>query len=307
MTAPSLTTVRLDSDLDESVNWVTDLGGADGMIETRYVRRRDDYLICYLSSQGGCGRGCRMCALTASRQTRGIDMTVPQIIAQARTVLDHYDGLVADGCPVAQTIHFNFMSRGEVLANPLIRDGADEMLWALTQMSRERGLMPSFKLSTIMPRAMADEDLNRIFGGIPVDFYYSLYSTDPGFRRRWLPDALDHEEALAKLVRYQAASRKVPVIHWAYIEGENDSVADTQAIVAAVNAAGLRCDVNIVRYNPFSAEQGREPALEVIERNAAILAAGIPGARVQIVGRVGFDVKASCGMFVGGRQRQTVG
>lgn len=87
---------------------------------------------------------------------------------------------------------------------------------------------------------------------------------------------------------------------WALIEGENDSPQQIEAIANAVCEAGLRCDFNLVRYNPFSADQGRESSQEVIDRCAAQLAELVPKARVQVVGRVGYDVKASCGMFIAG-------
>lgn len=149
---------------------------------------------------------------------------------------------------------------------------------------------------------MAEIELADIFAGHCPDIYYSLYSTDPAFRRRWMPKALPVDVALGKLVRYQELTRKIPVLHWAMIEGANDGARALEEICEAVNGAGLRCDFNIVRYNPFSEGQGAEPPVDILERNAELLRAGVPGARCKIVGRVGYDVKASCGMFVGGRR-----
>lgn len=295
------------SELDASVNWIAQSPhSSEGKIEARYVRRRDDYFIIYVSSAEGCARNCRMCFLTQTGQRSETPLTLEQIIAQADQGLAHYDEQTALGLtPPAKVVHFNFMARGEVLCNPFIREAADDLLWPLTERARARGLQPSFKLSTIMPSEMRELELTDLFGGIPVDFYYSFYSTDDAFRRRWLPDAIPWQEALGKLVRYQAVARKIPVIHWAYIEGENDSAEEAERIADAVSAAGLRVDVNIVRYNPFSDKQGQEPPIEVIERNARILGGALPGARIKIVDRVGFDVNASCGMFVGERRRKT--
>ena len=48
---------------------------------------------------------------------------------------------------------------------------------------------------------------------------------------------------------------------------------------------------------------GREPSDQVIQACAQILRDRLPlTGRVKVVGRVGFDVKASCGMFVGARR-----
>jgi len=59
----------------------------------------------------------------------------------------------------------------------------------------------------------------------------------------------------------------------------------------------LLCEFNIVRYNPYSPIQGEESDEEVIHDNMVLLKDTLQG-KVQVIPRVGFDVKASCGMFV---------
>lgn len=286
-------TTVLRSQLDPSTNFVTE-GAFPGKIEARYVRRRDDYFICYLSSQTGCRKACRMCHLTQTGQTDAVDVELEQFFAQADQVLDYYD---QQDRP-ARVIHYNFMARGEVLSNPLVLENGATLLAGLAERATARSLVPKFKVSTIMPQELADFELAEIFTPYNPDIYYSLYSVDPEFRRRWLPKALPAETALTKLADYQQVARKIPVIHFAFIEGENDSVESVEAICSAIARHNLRVDFNIVAYNPFSDRQGREPSEQVLLRNAEILQERNPGARVKFVDRVGFDVKASCGMFV---------
>lgn len=283
-----------ESELDASVNFVSP-GSEPGMLlEARYVRRQEDYFIVYVSSQSGCNKACRFCHLTQTGQTKFENASVEEVVAQARRVLRYYDDLDEP----ARIVHYNFMARGEVFANPNVLGGMEPLLSSLTREATDRGLIPRVKFSTIMPREVEGLNFAKLFCGYNPDIYYSLYSTNPAFRKRWIPKSLPYEEALGMLRTYQEETNKIPILHWAYIEGENDSVEDTERICEVVGNAGLRVNVNIVRYNPYSDKQGREPSIEVIERNARILGEGLPGSRVQIVGRVGFDVKASCGMFI---------
>ena len=61
----------------------------------------------------------------------------------------------------------------------------------------------------------------------------------------------------------------------------------------------LHCEFNLVRYNPAAPDQGVESSQEVIDRNIGIMTERFKfGGKVQVIPRVGFDVKASCGMFV---------
>lgn len=87
---------------DASVNFIT-RGNYFGYQEARYVRRRPDYMIVYVSSQSGCNQACKFCHLTASQQTKKIDLTINEIINQAKTVLEW----AAINESKAETCHIN--------------------------------------------------------------------------------------------------------------------------------------------------------------------------------------------------------
>lgn len=268
-----------------------------GHWESRYVQRTDDYFICYLSSHTGCAYSCRFCHLTATRQTMMAPASMDDYLAQADRVLDTYRQRRDGGLPAAQRMHFNFMARGEALANPTLLERSDELFERLGEKADAVGLPARFLVSTILPRDF-DGDLSRILADERALPYYSLYSVNPAFRKRWLPKAMPAADALARLARFQQDTGRKVVLHWAFIQGENDSLVDVDATLDAVDEAGLKAKFNLVRYNPHDGRHGQEPDeahLQVLfDRIASRL--GQPGSR--IVPRVGYDVKASCGMFI---------
>jgi len=279
---------------DASVNW--DRPADIGRLEARYVRRCADYFVAYLSSQTGCGQGCRMCHLTATGQTRHRDATPGELIEQAATVLAHYRRTG----PPARDVHFNFMARGEPLASAALVADADGVLGELSGMAVALGLRPRHLVSTIYPRALGERPLEDVFVVHHPEIHYSIYSVSERFRRRWLPKAAPADVALDRLASWQRSTQKIVTLHHAYIAGENDAEGDVHAICDAVEERRLVVHVNVVRYNPPDpARHGAEPPDEVVQRNAAIYRARLPAARVAVIPRVGYDVAASCGMFFG--------
>lgn len=281
------------SQQDASVNWdhVVDIG----RLEARYVRRCPDYFVVYLSSQTGCAEACRMCHLTASRQTRVRDASFAEIIEQAATVLNYY----RQEAPPARIVHFNFMARGEPLKNRALIADADSLLGELSRRAVELGLRPRHLISTIFPRQL-DRPLDDIFITHHPDLHYSIYSMSPRFRQRWLPKAMPAEIALDRLMQWQRSAHKLVSLHHAYIAGENDSEVDVHQICDAVEERGLKVDINIVRYNSADPSRyGVESEESILQRNAGIYRSRLPQSRVSIIPRVGFDVAASCGMFLG--------
>lgn len=282
----------LNSQIDRSVNFIEEQ--LVGFIESRFVRKCDDYFIAYLSSQTGCNRGCTFCHLTATGQTSFIDSSHNDFVAQAIQVFKHYRKQKNP----AKYMHYNFMARGEPLANKILLDSGDELLLKLGQVARDEGLPAKFNISTIMPLTLK-KSLPEIFGYVNPTIYYSMYSTDEAWRTKWMPAAMDVGEALSLLKEYQDFSKKIIKLHYAFIAGENDSENEIHKVCDVINKYNLVCEFNLVRYNPANADQGVESSEEVIHRNVSILQERFKfNGKVQVIPRVGFDVKASCGMFV---------
>lgn len=279
----------LKSQIDKSVNFVEQQ--LVGFLESRYVRKVEDYFICYLSSQTGCNRGCNFCHLTASGQTAFTDSSLQDYMTQAKQVFEHYQTQIP-----AKYMHYNFMARGEALANQTLITNGDEILLELGRLALENKVKPKFNMSTIMPKSLK-QSLVDVFPLTQPTIYYSLYSVDPTFRKKWLPASMNPMDALDQLKEYQSLTKKIIKIHFAFIAGENDSLESLQAMVNELNKRKLICEFNLVRYNPFSPEQGSESDDTTLQRNLDFLAQNFKG-KVQMIPRVGFDVKASCGMFV---------
>lgn len=279
----------LKSEIDQSVNFVEEQ--LVGFLESRYVRKVQDYFICYLSSQTGCNRSCKFCHLTATGQTAFTDSDYQDFLSQAIQVFRHYRREQP-----AKYMHYNFMARGEALANKEILNNADAILGALATLAINENLNPKFNISTIMPVTLK-MSLTDIFKVITPTMYYSLYSVNPTFRHKWLPAAMPVDQALDMLKEYQDMTKKIIKIHHCFIKGENDSVNDLSDMVDELDKRALFCEFNLVRYNPYSSIQGEESSQVVIDWNLSWLDKYFPG-KVRMIPRVGFDVKASCGMFV---------
>lgn len=284
---------RYPSTIDASVNFVcrTEDGGA---FEARFVQRDPGYFITYLSSQTGCDQACRFCHLTQLGQTMRQQAGLPEFLEQAEQVIAHHDARPSP----ARKMHVNFMARGEPLLNPLLTRSFSALADPLTEMAAARGLEIRFNLSTIFPRETAGLDLAQSFKGYPVTFYWSLYSLEDRFRRRWLPKADSPEASLRRLLDWQTATGREVVIHHALIAGENDTIEQMQDIRDLVAGSGLRTRLNLVRYNSFGPRTGTEADETAYAAAAEILGNIAPTSRAKIVPRVGRDVAASCGMFM---------
>lgn len=284
----------LQSKEDDSVNFV---GRGDflGFFETRYVRRDQRHFAVYLSSQSGCKQACRMCYLTVTKQTFAENADFNVYFDQALAILNYYD----KNCPKAEIVHFDFLARGEPLDNPLFLKCGEELLYRLGIETKARGLISRFIISTILPKSFADRSLSGIFSIIHPEIYYSIYSIHEGFRKKWLPKAMPLDDAIRILQEYQRNTKMVIKLHWAFIEGENDNPEkDIMPLCWRIKDSGLRVDIVIIPYNPYSEKYGRESSEVVINQNIQILRNMLPFSRVKIIGRVGRDVKAPCGMFV---------
>ena len=284
---------------DKSVNFIETVDV--GKLESRFVQRSRDYFITYLSSQTGCDQSCRMCHLTASKQVELRNTTHDEFIKQASAVLQHHVSTNKNTEMFSDKMHYNFMARGEPLNNPILRDSvkANKLLGSLKELALGVGADPSFLISSIIPKDFEEYEFEDIFTNkslLPY-IYYSIYSVNEKFRKKWLGKALAPDLALKKLKRWSDYSNGNVIIHYAFIKGENDSEKDVLDVCRALKENGIKTRFNIVRYNPYSERYGEESSEEVIYRNAKIIESEM-GITPKIIPKVGFDVQASCGMFV---------
>jgi len=273
----------LTSKIDKTVNFI--VNHRDGKLESRYVKRRKDDFTCYLSSHNGCNKGCKFCWLTQTKQITFHPATLLDIVNQAKPVLEH-----ASKDETNKQVNFSFMSRGEPLSNPNIQQYWPEISNALYLEARKYGFIPTFNISTIMPKD-ANMSLREVFSVNCPTIYYSLYSIDPEFKREWMPGAMWEFRALRLLQDYQEFSQKIIKIHGALIEGQNDDLSEWIEIMNYIDAIGLRIKVQFVRYNPKdeSKESNVFDFIEKLRYNTS--------QPVSVVDRVGQDVYGSCGMF----------
>lgn len=300
------TLVQLNSSQDASVNFILPNGQ-----ETRYVRRSDDYFIIYVSSHNGCNQACRFCHLTQTKQTSFEPATIEQMVEQVTTVMQYYVDEVTKGKqPPAAKLHINWMARGEPLLNPFITTQWKMLAAALTdavektiQASYQSLPVPQikFKISTIIPETvnLSSITFDCMFNKkITPQFYYSLYSVDPVFRKRWLPKAINPVKALSMLKTFQDATKANITLHWAFIDKENDSKQTCSDITELVKRIGIVAKFNAVRYNPYSDDQGIETSEVNLQERFIQISRVMKAPGSKIVPRVGSDVFASCGTFV---------
>jgi adenine C2-methylase RlmN of 23S rRNA A2503 and tRNA A37 len=290
----------LRSSLDKSINFVTPTPDG-GKIEARFVQRQADAIIVYLSSMTGCNLACRFCHLTQMRQTTMTPVTIDGYLDQASEVLIH--AAAEEMLEGVTTVHFNFMARGDALSNEYFINQTELLFYQLNEMAKQFKLDAKFKISTIFPKTLLNDrtmyELTKWVKDVcdfpyDIEFYYSLYSLDERFRKRWLPKAMHPDQVGEIFTKYETKFR----LHYALIEGENSSLFDQQPIKQWLVKHKIICRLNIVRYNPFDLLGGKEPSEDDIRTYAYFMKMGTHIIDVHVISRVGYDVKASCGTFV---------
>lgn len=286
----------LTSTIDKSKNIIIP-HSAGGFFEARYVQRTDDYFIVYLSSHSGCNLSCRMCHLTQTGQTVMNEADNNEYMSQAKDVFDLFepDGRI-------RKVHFNFMARGEALDNNTMLYKSSELFKNLDTFSQRFDLESKFKVSSIIPAHFSESNasLSNIFEDSRSQLYYSLYSVDPKFRKRWLPKAMNPFAALDLIKDMQEENEKEIVVHWSLIDGQNTSDESVIDTLKAVVDRGIKAKFNLVRYNSYGPFTGVEPSEVRINEILALVNDLMPNESNKIVPRVGKDVYASCGTFYAG-------
>lgn len=288
----------LESKIDRSKNWLFSYGKS--VLECRYVRRENamDKISLYVSSHNGCTMGCKFCFLTNQSQTSFKHSSLDSYMMQIQTVLDHYiKQTVIHPDETAKRVNINFMARGEPLANKIIVNQYQKFYDCVNRFVQTYGLEGfRMNISTIMPKTIQDRSLIDIFSDRPAYLYYSFYSIEDKFREYWMPNAMPWKSALDKLKAYQEVSGIPITFHWAIIKDHNDDPKMFREMAQILKSYDFNAKYSIVRYNPHENSNSEEADDERRNEIFSILSPIMKSSK--IIPRVGYDVNASCGMFV---------
>ena len=266
---------RVDSS-DGTVKLLIEL--ADGQrVETVMIPSGDRRTAC-LSTQAGCAMGCVFCA--TGQQGFERNLSAGEILQQILHLQQ------ATGEKVTNVV---FMGMGEPLAN------YDATLGAVRAIVDPQRLGISARKVTVstvglpaMIRRLAGEDL-------PITLAISLHAPNDALRKKLMPSAhrAPLDEIIAAAGEFFEARKREVTLEYLLIGGANDPPLCAEGLARL--AKRLRCNVNLIRYNPVSPSAGRRPS----QRETAEFADRLSrrGVNVTIRKSRGLDASAACGQL----------
>jgi len=254
-------------------------------LETVLMQYKDRNTLC-ISSQSGCGMGCRFCA----------------------TGQMGFKANLSSGEIVAQVIYFSriLMQNGKKLTNIVIMGMGEPMhnfentITAVDRLNDPQGFNfgeRRFTLSTvgIVPQIRRFAEMKR-----QVNLAVSLHAIEDELRSKIMP--INHKYPIAELLAacrdYVQLTHRRITFEWALIRNFNDS--SEQARQLAHSLKGLLCHVNLIPLNPTPAFPGEPPDKEQVTRFQKILLENQIPCTVRL--RRGIDIQAGCGQLASKNQ-----
>jgi 23S rRNA (adenine2503-C2)-methyltransferase len=182
-----------------------------------------------------------------------------------------------------------FMGTGEPLAN------YDATLAAVRAMIDPRRLGISARRVTVstvgLPkqiRRLADEDL-------PITLAISLHAASDSLRQRLMPKAarVPLKETIAAARAFFGSHKREVTLEYVLLAGLNDTPQCAEDLADVAHS--LRCNVNLIRYNPVTSLPDRRPGESAVADFAAWLRRR--GVNVNVRRPRGLDVEAACGQL----------
>jgi 23S rRNA (adenine2503-C2)-methyltransferase len=234
-----------------------------------------------VSTQAGCAIGCTFCASGEGGLRR--NLTAGEIVEQVFHLQQ------ATGQKVT---HVVFMGTGEPLANYEATVGA---VRAIIDPLRLGISARRVTISTVgLPKAirrLAAEDL-------PITLAISLHAPTDALRREIMPSAaavpIDDIVSVAQEF-FQSRNREV-TLEYVLLAGVNDTNVCAEGLARVAHQ--LRCNVNLIRYNPVPSGPYKRPSQTAVREFADRLER--LGVNVQVRRSRGADADAACGQL---RQR----
>jgi len=238
-----------------------------------------------LSTQAGCAVGCRFCASGLGGLQRNISSgEILQQLVHLRQ---------ATGTAPTNVV---FMGMGEPLANygatvAAVRAIIDQDRFGI---SARRVTVSTIGLPAAI-RRLADEDL-------AITLAISLHAPTDELRREIIPTAAKHtiDEILSSAAEFYQARKREVTLEYVLLAGVNDAAYHARNLSRL--AGHLRCNVNLIRYNPVESLPYAPSDREATEAFITELRAN--GTNATLRKSRGADIAAACGQLRGNLQEQ---
>ncbi len=231
-----------------------------------------------VSTQVGCAMGCAFCASGLDGLVR--NLTAGEIIEQVLHLQ------VAAGRKVTNVV---FMGMGEPLAN------YDATVAAVRAMIDPKRLGLSARRVTVSTVGLPDQIRKLAREDLPITLAISLHAPNDAIRGELIPAARRYPlaEVLAAAEAFYQSRKREVTLEYSLLAGVNDSVLCADALARI--AGPLRCNVNLIRYNPVPSLPYGRPTKAATDAFAARLAAR--GINATVRRSRGLQTDAACGQL----------
>jgi 23S rRNA (adenine2503-C2)-methyltransferase len=247
-------------------------------IESVWMEEDDRYTVC-LSSQSGCGLGCRFCA--TGKLGAGRNLTPDEIVGQL---------LVLEKVTGQRPTNLVFMGMGEPLLN------LDNLLPTLPILTAGDGFAISHRRITLSTCGIIPGIQRLARENVKCKLAISLNATDQETRIRLMPIAKKYPlNDLMRVVRdYAKTTRYRVTFEYVLMAGENDR--DEDALRLPKLLKGIPAKINLIILNPTDLPY-RPPSEERVIQFERLLRQH----KIHVSFRKsrGADISAACGQLVG--------
>ncbi len=261
---------------DSTIKYLFEL--SDGLPVEAVLMRFDNRsnLTACISSQVGCPMGCKFCAtanLTFKRNLTPVEIAEQILLIQADTKL--------------KVTNIVFMGQGEPMLN------LDNILSAI-DILRKHFQIGSRRI-TVSTCGIID-GINKL---ADLDFQstlaISLHAPNDEIRNQIMPVSKKYKmpDLMKALKNYTEKTGRRVTIEYLLIKDINDSSETAKELAFLINK--LKCNVNLIVYNPHEFSEFKRPKKDTIMKFKYILEAS--GKKVTVRLERGLDIDAACGQL----------
>lgn len=234
---------RIKSTEDNTIKFVYKLEDKS-IVEFSYINKNDGKDIICVPTQTMCNLGCRFCQTTdfiGKIKSRNLDAY--DIYYGCEFIIDELK-LISNNRPLL----VSYMGCGEPLMNV---ENVVESMKMLERIYGDKIPLIRFAIATSIPKShwLDFFELTQMIkvDKLPVKIHLSLHYTTEERRKEWMPASLDIEPSIACVDFYHKLTGNPVEIHYALIDGVNDTIEDAQRLSRLIQGKGF--NVKFLFYN----------------------------------------------------------